>query len=119
MNISFKINELFIDGKLVKMPFPILNAVELGDRVIVLLDPDAYLLDPEYKIKRRQGERAFQNLIAVSKNGEKLWEAEFPSESDYYYRIISQSPLKVDSFSSYECEIDPDTGKIIQKKFYK
>jgi hypothetical protein len=48
-----------------------------------------------------------------------LWEADLPSDADYFYRIASVRPLRVNCFSSFRCEIDPATGRIIRKDFYK
>jgi hypothetical protein len=119
MSVTFQERELVVDGIAVEMLWPILDAFEVGERVIVLFDPDAYLLDPEYRAKRRCGSTANRNLVAFSKDAQKLWEAEFPSASDYYYRISSRTPLRASSFSSYECEIDLATGRIISKTFCK
>src|SRR5258705_10633288 len=116
MSVTFQAKTLVVDGQLVQMPWPVLDAVEHGDKVFVLLDPDSYLLDPEYKKMRRQGATAIRNLLALDKAGTKLWEAEFPEPSDYYYRIGSASPLTANSFSSYRSEIDPNTGSIKSKK---
>jgi hypothetical protein len=119
MSVSFQGREVTIDGTRIQMNWRVLDAFELGQRVIVLLDPDDYLLDPNYKAQRRQGRQANRNLCAFSKTGSKLWDAEFPETADYYFRISSRSPLRANSFSSYECEIDPDTGRIQSKTFLK
>lgn len=119
MSITFQGKEVAVDGKRFEMPWSVLDAFELDEQVIVLFDPDAYLLDPNYKAQRRQGREANRNLCAFSRNGEKVWEAEFPDEADYYYAISSRSPLRVNSFSSFQCEIDPRTGKIKSKTFFK
>jgi hypothetical protein len=92
---------------------------ELDDRIIVLLDPDDYLTDPSYPRERRRGQDALRNLRAYSMSGKLLWEAEFPEPADYYYKIVSRSPLVVLSFSSYRCRIDPETGRILEAQFFK
>ena len=99
--------------------YPAREAFGLEDRVIVLLDPDGYLKDPDYPKERRRGKDALRNLRAYSTSGELLWEAEFPEPVDYYYKIVSRSPLVALSFSSYRCRIDPATGKIIEAEFLK
>jgi len=99
--------------------YPAREAFDLEDRVIVLLDPDAYLRDPDYPKERRRGDNPLRNLRAYSTSGELLWEAEFPEQADYYYKIVSRSPLVVLSFSSYLCRIDPGTGRIIEAQFMK
>jgi hypothetical protein len=119
MNVSFQGQKLIVDGKSVEMAWPILDAFALGERIVVLFDPDAYLLNPDYKARRRQGADAIRNLCAFSRTGEKLWAAEFPENSDYYYKISSQTPLLANSFSSFRCEINPDTGRIKSKTFLK
>lgn len=119
MNVTFQSKTLLVDGQAMQMPWPVLDAIEHGDRVFVLLDPDFYLMDSGYKKMRRQGAPAFKNLFAVDKAGTKLWEADLPESSDYYYKIGSASPLIANSFSSYRCEIDPNNGTIKRKEFLK
>ena len=111
--------KLVIDGESLMTEFPIQSAVELGQRVIVLLDPDSYLGDPTYGKDRRRGGNPVRNLRAYSRSAELLWEADFPEPADYYYRLVSSDPLLALSFSSYECEIDLDTGKIVSRRFFK
>lgn len=119
MNISFSDKRLVIDSNEIEMAWPIIDAFEIGGKIIVLFDPDSYLIDSEYKASRRKGAEAIRNLCAYSKVGKKLWCAEFPESADYYYKISSKNPLCVYSFSSFKCEINPDTGKIKQKIFLK
>ena len=91
-----------------------------GDEInLVLLDPDEYLQDPEYKAARRNGAPAVKNLWAFTLAGEKLWEAEFPEASDYYYKIVSAVPLVALCFSSWRCVLAPATGRIQKKEFLK
>jgi hypothetical protein len=119
MSVTFQTSTLVINGKSIQMPWAVLEAVEHEDKIFVLLDPDSYLLDSEYKKMRRQGAPVVKNLLAFNKSGVKLWEADMPEPSDYYYLIGSASPLFVNSFSSYRCEIEPTSGKIINKEFLK
>ena len=119
MTVSFSRSELTIRGKVVITPWPILEAFDDGDRVIVLLDPDAYVSDPTYKTRRRAGMAAVRNLQAYSHEGAVLWEANFPDEVDYYGQIWSRFPLVADSFSSFRCEIDSTNGNIISRQFFK
>lgn len=119
MSISFQGRVLVIDGQPIQMPWPVLDAIEHGVAVFVLFDPDSYLLDPDYKKMRRQGTPAIKNLVAIDKSGNKLWEADLPMASDYYYRIVSAAPLIANSFSSYRCEIDISSGAIKGKDFLK
>lgn len=119
MSVTFQAKTLVINGLTLQMQWPVLDAVEEGSAVFVLLDPDAYLLDADYKRMRRQGGPAIKNLLAFDKGGTKLWEADLPESSDYYYLISSASPLVVNSFSSYRCQINPSTGAILTREFFK
>jgi hypothetical protein len=119
MAVTYSSRTLKIDELSVEMQWPILAVAENEDKVFVLLDPDTYLSDITYKTSRRHGAPAVYNLIAVGRAGERLWEAEYPEPSDYYYKLTSVSPLVAMSFSSYRCEIDVDSGRIVNKEFLK
>lgn len=99
--------------------YPIADAFELDGRWIVLLDAEAYLQDPGYSLDRRRGVEPLRNLRAYANGGRILWEAEFPTPADYYYRIVGRDPLIAQSFSGYRCRIDPVTGRIIAAEFTK
>ena len=45
MTISFQANTPVVDGHPMQMRWLVLDAVEQADKVIVLLDPDSYLLE--------------------------------------------------------------------------
>ena len=122
MNITYKGSRLNIDGIAVETPYPIRDAFAVGSRVIVLLDQFADLRTPVLDIREVRSIPQGRNLVCYSPNGTMLWQAEFPKgddSEDYYYRISSRTPLVVNSFSSYRCEIDPATGIIIRKDFVK
>jgi hypothetical protein len=122
MNISYNGSQLQIDGYEIATPWPIREAFRLGDKVVVLLDQSAHLKGPILDIQEMRELAKGRNLFCYSNDGELLWKAEFPGgdcSEDYYYRISSRSPLLVNSFSSFCCEIDPATGKIIHKDFFK
>jgi hypothetical protein len=119
MTIDVHGSVLTIDGCAVQLEWPVLEVAETQDKVFVLLDPDAYLADAGYKSSLRNGGPAIRNLVGVSRDGRRLWEAEFPEARDYYYQFSSIAPLRVNSFSSFLCEIDPETGKILTKEFLK
>ena len=116
---TFKGNEIEIGAKVIRLPWPILSTMEVEDKVVVLLDPNAYLKDPTYLSEMKNGKESIKNMIAFNKNGEKIWEAELPEKSDYYYKVLSRTPLIANSFSSYSCEIDIDTGLIRKQEFLK
>jgi hypothetical protein len=120
MSISFSGAELrFGSGASQIFEWPIREAAEGIDKILVLLDPDVYLIDPTYKQNRSKGAPALRNLIALDNQGRTVWKAEMPEAADYYYRFVSVSPLVVDSFSSYRCEIDILSGRIVRKQFFK
>lgn len=110
---------LHIGGKAVELDYTVRDSFELDGRVIVLIDPDDYLDDPDYPKERRRGHDALRNLRAYSVSGELLWEAEFPEPADYYYKVVSRDPLVALSFSSYRCRLDPATGRILEAEFVK
>lgn len=118
MSVTFNEKALVFNELTLQMLWPILDAVEQEGKVFVLLNPDSYLLDKNYKHVRHGG-AVIKNLMAFDKTGSKLWEAEMPQDADYYYRICSKSPLIANSFSSYRCQIDPNTGAILSREFYK
>jgi hypothetical protein len=93
--------------------------MEHDGRVFVLLDPNSYLTDPNCMLHHPRGTAAIRNLVALGAEGDILWEAELPQLADYYYSLLSVAPLTVNSFSSYRCEIDPGSGKIVRKVFFK
>lgn len=110
-DVSFDGPLVRLDDTEVTMAHDVQEAFVLGDRIIVLLEPDADL--------GRHGQ--FRNLVALSPDGGLLWHAELPTDkaSDVYTRVVSRNPLRADSFSSFECVIDPGTGKIVAKEFFK
>lgn len=109
--VSFSGNTLFIRGKVVNNDYPISDAFQIGNNIVVLYDPDSYT--------EKFGQ--FPNLVAFTPDGTKVWTAELPTSQsgDRYYKIASKSPLKVYSIYSHECEIDYMTGKIKHQHFYK
>jgi hypothetical protein len=110
MKMDFSAKSIRLANRNLDLEYPILDAFELGSKIIVLFEPGA---------KRSAGQ--FKNLIAVSPNGERIWEAELPTtiSSDAYYRFSSKNPIIVDSLSSFASTIDDSTGRILQKDFYK
>lgn len=118
-NVQFEGRRLTVDSHVIELSMDILDAFELDGRVIVLGDPDSYLLDPQYRGRPDADIPAFRNLMAYSLDGTLLWEAEFPQDVDYYYEIVSRQPLVAASFSSFVCRIDPATGKIVSAEFVK
>jgi hypothetical protein len=110
-SIKYLGSSLTIDNVEIQCTHEVLNAFETNGVIVVFLDPDADM----------GKESQYRNLVAYKLSGEKLWEAELPTEkkSDVYWKLLSEKPLKVYSFSSYECEIDSATGKVLTSNFYK
>lgn len=122
MNITYERSKLRIDGTVVETPSPIREAFAVEWGVIVLMDQFADLKGPILDIREVRNAPKGTNLLCYTPDGSLLWKAELPtgdSVEDYYYQISSRSPLVVNSFSSYRCEIDVVTGKILRKEFYK
>lgn len=94
-----------------QVEYRIKDVFRVGERIIALYDPDSY--------KEKFGQ--FPNLVAFDLNGRDLWTAELPTNEsgDCYVEIVSKNPLVVNSWKSFSCEIDLETGKIKGKEFYK
>ena len=109
--ISFSERTLNVGGKSMELEYPVANAFMLGDKIIVLFDPDAYT--------EKFGQ--FKNLIALNANGERIWTAELPTNEsgDTYNQVSSKCPLVAYSWKSFACEIDESTGRIKKKIFSK
>jgi hypothetical protein len=102
--------ELFIDGARRELPYPIDNAINYGDSVIILFDPDC----------ADEGNGRFHNLVAFDRSGRVLWTVELPTTDpgDRYYKVSSY-PLTAYSVRSYDCIIDRHTGRILERTFTK
>ena len=104
-------NRVEWDGGGLDLQIRALEAIRLGERVLVIHDYMAY---PQGK--------PVPNLAAYSPNGDRLWTAENLGgldESDAYVNFLSAEPLWVWNFACYRCRIDPETGKLLEKKFTK
>lgn len=110
-SVSFHGTRLSVGKTSWEVPYPILQAFVLDAKVIVLYDPDI----------NREGFGQFPNLIAFSFGGERLWQAELPTNEsgDCYYRAYLSDGLMADSWKSFACRIDESTGRILRKVFYK
>lgn len=93
-------NVVAINGSTINVGARILDARANSSLVLVPIDPDSYLKDPDYRRKRRAGLPAVRNLQVFSFSGTKLWDADMPEEADYYYKIVSVDPIEVASFSA-------------------
>lgn len=109
--VEVREGKLILRGQQTSTDYPVSDAFQEDDKIIVLFDPDS-----------KTGKFGqFPNLIAIDRRGQKIWTAQLPTTEtgDAYYRISSRKPLIAYSVCSYSCEIDTQTGKIKQKIFYK
>lgn len=90
---------------------PVIDVHDVGEVVVVLFDPDSR--------PSKFGE--FANLVAFDRRRRLAWRAELltTNSADRYYQIRSAEPLIADSSCSYECQLDPRSGRIVAKEFYK
>ncbi|HAK59544.1 MAG TPA: hypothetical protein DCO77_04065 [Nitrospiraceae bacterium] len=111
IELTFSGTSLKIDTEEIVLPYSVVDAFVSKGIIVVLLDPDANL----------EKDKQYKNLLAYDPSGKKMWEAELPTPkpSDVYWKIVKKDPLVAYSFSSYECEIDLCSGKIIRSDFYK
>ncbi|HOX03244.1 MAG TPA: hypothetical protein P5555_13325 [Candidatus Paceibacterota bacterium] len=109
--IAFSGKTIRVSGASLELEYPVADAFELEDRIIVLFNPDA--------CTKKFGQ--FPNLVALRPTGERLWTAELPTTTsgDRYYKVASRNPLVVYSIHSVECEIDIATGRIKARRFSK
>jgi hypothetical protein len=109
--VSFSKEQLTVDGVSRQLEHPILDAFAVGQKIIVLYDPDIH----------REKFGQFRNLEAFSLDGQKLWTAELPTNEsgDSYYRAYFRDGLMADSWKSFACKLDEATGKIQNRAFYK
>lgn len=92
-----------------KAEHSVLEKAELSDLVLVIYD---YMEYPQ--------NQPCQNLIAYSKNGNRVWVAESPgNKTSAYYSFSSTSPLVVNSYCSNACSIDISSGKLLNTEFFK
>jgi hypothetical protein len=109
MKLNIK-NTINVNGKDWDFGKSILDAVMIDNKVIVIFD---YMEYPKGKPAK--------NLVAFDLNQNQLWVAEHPTNqsNDTYVKITSENPLKANNFSSHSCQIDLETGKLIDAEFYK
>lgn len=109
MIVSYRGESVIVDGIEVRFAQRVVDAFATGEVAVVLLDPDGQV----------SVAGQFHNLVALDRSGHRLWEAELPTTTtgDAYYAIASRSPLIALSVQSYDCKIDPTTGRLLEKTF--
>jgi hypothetical protein len=110
MKLAIEGNSIVHSRGRIKVTYPIFEAREIGDHVLVLYD---YMAFPRGEPSR--------NLFAYDPTGKQLWRAEDIGfgATDGYTNIISETPLVVGNFACFNCTLDINTGKIIDKIFTK
>ena len=107
--IPFAGRSLTHGGRTFELPHQILDAIPFQHGVAVIYD---YMEFP-------QG-RPANNLVAFDAAGRELWTAENLNQpAAAYTRFVSASPLRANNFCSFQCTLDPTTGKIVESIFYK
>ena len=63
----------------------------------------------------------FRNIRGYSLEGKELWIAEMPTDSyDGWFGFdVVNSEIRAQSLSSYDCYLDPLSGKILRKEWFK
>jgi hypothetical protein len=110
-DVAVQDGRLIIGGAEVTTRHPVVHACVAEGQIVVLYDPDA---NP-----RKWG--TFRNLASLDRHGAELWVAEPPTTTtgDCFVRIDSCEPLAVGSWSSFDCVIDPRSGRIVESTFTK
>jgi hypothetical protein len=111
VSIRYAERELFIDGARHELLYPIDSAIDYRDSVVIVFAPDS----------ADEDNGRFHNLVAFDRSGRLQWTAELPTTDpgDRYYKIVSGDPLTAYSTRSYDCVIDPSSGRILEKTFTK
>src|SRR6266511_3567654 len=93
--VSVRHGVLTVDERSLPTRLPVVEAVALDDRVVVLYDPDS---DP-------RGRGTFPNLAALDASGRELWVAPTAESTtgDCYTHIASVRPLLVHAWSGFLC----------------
>lgn len=99
-----------IDGRWLRFSKPILQAERMEEKVLVIFDYMHY-----------DQTKSAQNLVAFDLGGKELWKAENPTEkrTDAYTNFLNGEGLRVGNFAGYTCNINLDTGKLIDAQFTK
>lgn len=79
------------------------------------------LLDPDQRPDGVLPWHPFHNVLRVTDGGEVLWRADLiPNETTAkcWLRMKYETALRVWTYS-YDCELDPETGRIIRSRYTK
>lgn len=90
------------------MPVIALLAVKSNAVWIVLLEPSA------------TKQPTFENLLCIAGDGHLIWKAELPSTHDCFVEVQDgPDGLIAATWSGYRVKLNPETGKIMERKFTK
>ena len=113
--IEFCGNTITIDGQSIELQNSILEALEVDNNIVVILD---YMEFPKNK--------PAQNLVCVNRLGQVLWVAESPTvqNTNAYTNFMGsadsvQGVIEVNNFAGYSCSICLSTGKLVSAEFTK
>lgn len=97
-------------GVRIRARHPVVAAHLIGDRVVVVYDWMAF----------EPGTPA-RNLYCYGLNGEELWRAGDigMGATDAYTAVLKEEPLWLGNFAGFDCQIDPTTGKVLDRSFTK
>lgn len=110
--LSFTADKVTVQGESWKAPAAILEAVQLENMIVLLLDWEALGKDTAGQV---------YNLRAYSVTGQELWVAEHPTNAtnDCYTTINSIVPFEVYNFAGFICVINLANGRLIRSVFTK
>jgi hypothetical protein len=109
-DVRFEGDRVFVGGDSWRAPYPISDLRLVGAIIALIYD---YMSGPRH--------HQFQNLEGFDLDGHKLWTAQHPSNetADAYVKFVDGEGLIAWNFASYECTIDPTTGRLISRVFSK
>jgi len=113
-NFSFEDKVITTEKFSKELDYPIKSIIYLENKqsFIVLYNRDSNI--------RKWGQ--FPNIICLNSKGEKIWTVELPTTDtgDSYYQMeFEDGKLIADSWCSFSCEVDVNTGKIKEAIFVK
>lgn len=110
MDLKIDTNRVLVREHWWRFDKDILQAKQIGDRVLVIFDYMAY---PQA--------RPAANLVAFDEQQRRLWDAQNPTAgpTDAFVNFVSEDPVRVWNFAGYSCEVDLNTGRLLKAEFTK
>jgi len=100
-----------VDGGVVRSVLPVPDS----DDAIVLLDS-------EQRPAGVESWHPFNNILRITKSGDVRWRSELvPQETAFkaYLQVMWLDKILIALAASYECELDPETGRLLRSTFTK